>query len=452
MLDRDRLISTEEKRPDAFHRDISLLDKRQRGKFSGIVKYALPLVVSAGVVVGNLPTSATDIFKNNAVPYTTDIRSKPARNVFAPHNVNLPITGIGKSTFPHIVSVSTKLPYDDLPLRSVDLPKADINRSTLVDAKKNIKIPDKYSYGVLQEHLSCLKQIYPSLLEILTIGKSVQGRELYTIKIGNGPNKVLAFGTSHAREVIATQGIMEFADRFLAMASKHSGGSLYGNYNVKDIMEHTTLYIVPMLNPDGVEIVYKGLPSSHPLYEKYKANPQTFKARYKSNFNGVDLNCQFSHRFDEYKNDPKNPKRPASQDWCGTVPLSEPETAAIAEFTTSLLPSVALTIHCTGSTIFSSGLKKVPAINDCGKRLAEAGKLTLAYPTGCDMVGYADWLGAEYEKYGILPYTIELGKIGEATPIPVTRLYGENAIIDNLVPIIITASIYCTPLSPWNVK
>lgn len=420
MLNRDYIIYNKQKQTDIFPYKTPHQNMKHHGKLPEIVKYVLPLAVSAGIAMVNLPTMATDTLKNNTVPYTVDIRTNS----------------------------SQKLPV----LQSVDLPKANINKSTLIDSQKNIKIPDKYSYDVLQEHLSCLKQLYPSMLEVLTIGKSVQERELYTIKIGNGPNKVLVVGASHAREVISTQGIMEFVDKFLATAAKPKGGSLYGNYNVKDIMNQTTLYIVPMLNPDGVEIVYKGLPSGHPLYAKYKANPQTFKTRFKSNFNGVDLNRQFPYKFEEYKKSAKNPKRPASEDWCGTAPLSEPETAALADFTAELLPSVALSVHCTGNVIFSMAMKTVPEIESFGKKLATAGKLTLSYPSGNDMVGYVDWLGAEYKKYGILPYTIELGKPGEPTPIPVSRLYGKSGIMDSLTPIIVTSLIYNTPLSPWNVK
>lgn len=376
--------------------------------------------IGVAVAIGNMATLTIDRLESNTVPCA----------------VELPLNS------------STDSPL----LQSVNLPEADISESALIDDQRNIRIPDKYPYGVLQEHLSCLMQLYPSLLEVSSIGQSVQGRELYTIRIGTGPNKVLVVGTSHAREVIATQGIMEFVSRFLAAATEPMGRSLYGDYDVRDVIEHTTMYVVPMLNPDGVEIVYEGLPSGHPLYAEYKANPRRFKSSYKSNFNGVDLNRQFPYRFDEYRRRPNTPKGPASSDWCGPAPLSEPETAALASFTTSLQPSVALSIHCTGNVIFSMGMKSVPAIRACGKRLAEAGNLTLSYPSGNDMVGYADWLGAEYANYGVLPYTIELGKPGEPVPIPVARLYGQNGIMDSLSPIIVTALIYDTPLSPWYVK
>lgn len=392
----------------------------------GISRTLMAAVFSTGLIVSGIPISADNT-----------ISKSPAHGIGMQGGLNSPYIG-GITAFSGISAavVRNAMPWDTFL-------SADI-RSPLLDENKNIKIPNVYTHDILKEHLRLLQLRYPLLLERSVIGKSVMKRDLDCIKLGNGPNKVLIIGSFHAREVITTQALMEFTNRFLEAASKPGGGCLYGNYNVHDIMRETSIYIIPMLNPDGVQIVYDGMTPDYPSFNTFK-NRKINWAKYKANANGVDLNNQWPHRFEEYKKDPATPKGPATEKWCGPAPLSEPESKALADFTLSLKPSVVLSIHCTGSKIFCSNLKE-KAIFDCGKALEQAGGYELTHPGGNDRVGYVDWLAAGFKKFGILPYTVEVGNLGESSPLPVSRLYGQNGIMNNLTPIIITGAVYNTPL------
>ncbi len=82
--------------------------------------------------------------------------------------------------------------------------------------------------------------------EITEIGKSIQEREIYCIKIGKGKTKVLIWSQMHGDEPTATMSIFDLLNFFIA---KDNYDSLR-----KDILENLTLYIIPMLNPDGAEV------------------------------------------------------------------------------------------------------------------------------------------------------------------------------------------------------
>ena len=84
-----------------------------------------------------------------------------------------------------------------------------------------------------------------SLFEIREIGKSVEGRSLNLIKCGSGTAKVFLWSQMHGNEATATMALM---DLFNFLGDEHRS-------EVKDIiMQNCTLYILPMVNPDGAEV------------------------------------------------------------------------------------------------------------------------------------------------------------------------------------------------------
>ncbi len=78
------------------------------------------------------------------------------------------------------------------------------------------------------------------------VGQSFEGRDLYQIKLGSGPVKVLLWSQMHGDEPTAT---MALADIFLFFQGKNDGFDTLR----QSILANTTLYFVPMLNPDGAE-------------------------------------------------------------------------------------------------------------------------------------------------------------------------------------------------------
>ncbi|MEM6321320.1 MAG: M14 family zinc carboxypeptidase [Bacteroidota bacterium] len=82
-----------------------------------------------------------------------------------------------------------------------------------------------------------------SPFEVRTLGQSVEGQPIYLVKIGSGETKVLLWSQMHGNEPTATMAIMDIFNFF----EKKDGLADYK----KAILENTTLYFIPMLNPDG---------------------------------------------------------------------------------------------------------------------------------------------------------------------------------------------------------
>ena len=88
--------------------------------------------------------------------------------------------------------------------------------------------------------------------------------------------------------------VMRFLEEYAAACA--SGGTIFGQ-NARTLYEKTTLRIMPMVNPDGVDLVTGELESG-PFYEQarsYSGNyPDIrFPLGWKANINGVDLNLQY---------------------------------------------------------------------------------------------------------------------------------------------------------------
>lgn len=94
--------------------------------------------------------------------------------------------------------------------------------------------------------MTALKQFENSkLIEISTAGYSVEGREIKLIKIGSGKTNIMAWSQMHGDESTATMALLDF---FNFLETENESSPL-----IKEMLKKITLYIIPMLNPDGTE-------------------------------------------------------------------------------------------------------------------------------------------------------------------------------------------------------
>lgn len=166
----------------------------------------------------------------------------------------------------------------------------NIGEELIIPTGNIISTNTEYNSKMLFEDIASLKILYP-FLEVGEIGKSVLGKPLYYIKIGKGQRSVFYNGSFHANEWITTPILMKFAEEYLK--SIVDGKNIYG-YDAKLLYNYTSLYIVPMVNPDGVDLVTGSLENVDNIYEKVDkiANdfPEIpFPSGWKANINGVDL-------------------------------------------------------------------------------------------------------------------------------------------------------------------
>jgi len=84
-----------------------------------------------------------------------------------------------------------------------------------------------------------------SRFEVTQVGESVEKRPIQLIKIGNGPRKVLLWSQMHGDEPTATMALFDLFNFLRADDS-------FNEFR-QQLLAETTLYFVPMLNPDGAE-------------------------------------------------------------------------------------------------------------------------------------------------------------------------------------------------------
>ena len=83
------------------------------------------------------------------------------------------------------------------------------------------------------------------LFEVEVAGKSVEERDIYLVKAGTGKTKIMLWSQMHGDEPTATMALFDLLN-FLQQSDELDPLRQH-------ILQTTTLYIVPMLNPDGAE-------------------------------------------------------------------------------------------------------------------------------------------------------------------------------------------------------
>ena len=108
-----------------------------------------------------------------------------------------------------------------------------------------------YTTNMLYSNLRDLLYTYP-FLQSEIIGYSVLGNPIPYIRIGKGSNQVFYSASIHANESITTNILMKFIEDFCIAFTNDT--KIFGN-SAKGIYNYSSIYIVPMCNPDGVNLV-----------------------------------------------------------------------------------------------------------------------------------------------------------------------------------------------------
>ena len=176
-----------------------------------------------------------------------------------------------------------------------DIPnQAKLYYQQLTSNNHDLKDPMRsyHNYDELTDFLQGINSQYPDITNLISIGQSVQGRELWVLEVSDSP------------------GVNELEPEFKYVANMHGDETVgrelslfliewlvqeYGtNQRATDLVNNTSIFIMPSMNPDGFE-----------SGDRYNAN-------------GVDLNRDFPDQFD----DPNN-----------SINGRQPETRAMMEWT-----------------------------------------------------------------------------------------------------------------------
>ena len=291
--------------------------------------------------------------------------------------------------------------------------------------------------ALCSETIDALLAAYP-FLRSETLTTSAFGRPIRTLVIGRGPRRVLFSAAHHANEWITTPLLLKFVEE-LAEAIR-TGGTIYG-VPAGNIDRYNTIYTVPMVNPDGVDLVTGAIvPGSLPyeqaarLAENYPDIP--FPEGWKANLLGVDLNLQYPAgwlRAREIKFS-QGFTRPGPRDYVGRAPLNQLESRALADFTEALDPALVLALHTQGKVIYWQFMDYfVPGARELAEEFARVSGYALEdTPFESSFAGYKDWFIQNFRRPG---FTIEVGS-GE-NPLPLSQ-FGE--IYRNILGILVTAA------------
>jgi carboxypeptidase T len=264
---------------------------------------------------------------------------------------------------------------------------------------------DYHSYKELERDLLALQDSYPGLAQVFTIGESLEGRNIYAMKISDNVSQdevepeVLFIGCHHAREWISVE-VPYLLGKYLL--------ENYGtDSRVKSLVDASEIWIIPLLNPDGLEY------SIH-FYRYWRKNRRdNGDGTY-----GIDINRNYGYQwgFDNIGSSPET----YSETYRGPSPFSEPETQAIRDLFSQRNFKAMISYHSYSQDIlYPWGYTSEPTDEDSlmAQIAAEMSRLIKSVNGNDYVYGQSgntlyltngdttDWA---FANYGIPAYTIEL--------------------------------------------
>lgn len=292
----------------------------------------------------------------------------------------------------------------------------------MADLHNSRELSRPIDHGTMCEILSEFEREYP-FVTVTEIGYSLCGRSIPLVTLGDPSAKksVLYVGTHHAAERITTAVLLRFIGDYCEAYS--SGRRMY-NVGMDYLFERRRILIVPMLNPDGVELQIHGVTEDFPLRERVlrmNGGSGDF-TRWQANARGVDLNHNYNARFAEYKQiEAELGIEPGATKYSGDYPESEPEAAALCKLLRiDGTVRCILTLHTQGEEIFFGDDNAPAGSRTMGRLISRMSGYKLMQTDGtASYGGLTDWYVREFNRPS---FTIECGR-GE-NPLPDGDLFG----------------------------
>ena len=296
-----------------------------------------------------------------------------------------------------------------------------------------------YTWDILKDTVDKLKEKYP-FINVSTIGKSVMGKDIFAISAGCGEKKILINASHHANEWITTPLTLKFAEKYCNayISDEHLHGE-----KIRRLWNQKTVCIVPMVNPDGVDLVNENIDKDSLYYKNAVKISKDFKdipfpQGWKANIDGTDLNLNYPAGWARAKEIKYSLgfSQKAPKNYVGDSPLCAPESRAMYNYSIFNLFSLTLSYHTQGKVIYWKYLDYLPENAEIiGRALSKASgyKLDIT-PVESGFAGYKDWFIKHYNKPG---YTIEAGE-GE-NPLPISQF--DNIYKDNEALLTVAVSL-----------
>ncbi|OWF40275.1 carboxypeptidase M-like [Mizuhopecten yessoensis] len=156
----------------------------------------------------------------------------------------------------------------------------------------------------LAAFLQNLSVDYPDITHLYSIGRSVEGRDLWVLAIGKSPKShvtlrphVKYVGNMHGNEPIGREMLLHLIEEFVTNYATNS--------TLRNFLDNTLVHILPTMNPDGFEAAYEGNCTGNIG---------------RANGNGYDLNRNFPDKF-EVNDLEQQPETKAIISWLSQYPF-----------------------------------------------------------------------------------------------------------------------------------
>lgn len=234
------------------------------------------------------------------------------------------------------------------------------------------------------------------------IGESVMEQKIYCIRYGEGEKKLFLNGAHHGLEYITSAFLMQFLREYAKSVSERE--PLFG-YDTSRLYERVTLFVVPMVNPDGVDIAVNGLDITNSYHRRLisMVGIHSFNSVWQANANGVDINHNYDASWSVVK------KEPAPSKYSGPYAQSEPETRAVVELVRAEDFDMLMAFHSQGGEIYYDfdSMAETRA-REIAERMSRESGYPVRTPVGTAAFGGCkDWFIKEFGRSG---FTIEMGK------------------------------------------
>ena len=260
--------------------------------------------------------------------------------------------------------------------------------------------------------LYSLKNRYP-FLHLCSAGRSVQGRKIYAISLGNICRPVLYSAAFHAQEWLTELLMVRFVQELCFELLKR--GEIYKALCSRGVI------IVPCVNPDGVELAITNGASAGKLLACVNRISAGSLKGWQANIRGVDINHNFNAGHQVLRKMEINAgiTSPAPRQFGGYRPHSEPETRTLVNLCRKYNVSRVYAFHSQGEEIFYRYGAKVPAGAEAmATLLSKTSGYSLPTQSGlASHGGFKDWFIQETGRPG---FTIEIGR--GKNPLPISEL------------------------------
>ncbi len=265
------------------------------------------------------------------------------------------------------------------------------------------------------DNLDLMAYYYPNLItDRKPIGdfKTYKNNSLYVVKISNNANtdenepKILYTGLHHARELISVSELIYYMWYLLENYDK--------NPMIREILDHTELYFVPVVNPDGMDYNIAGYDAQNDVFThnvRKNLRDNNDDGIFDPEIDGVDLNRNYG--FNWGYDDEGSSGYEGSEVYRGPAPFSEPETQALQYLCSQYHFQMALNAHSYGDLVIypwgynNSSTEDSLIFINYGELLSKQNGFISGL--GLETVGYVsngdsdDWMYGEKDMFSMTP-------------------------------------------------